>query len=145
MKVPGIMSRFPYRRRASGFTLIEVGIVLLTVGVLSSVGIIAYAGLDETRDAAMVQSVQTQLQTTVSQAVVRLDVTPDSLSKSDLVSVLKTNLTDQAVLDNTLKLSLSKGKRSAAFAIAANGDVGISSISGFSRYQISNNNTLENK
>lgn len=123
-------------KRKGGFTLIELGVVIAVIAILATFLVVSLTGMDESRDAGMVQSVQASLQSVVTQASTRLDVPPSQLSPQNVINAVRINIPNQAVLDNTYRLSFPQSGRGAQFAIANNGDVRITQLINFTSFTV---------
>ncbi len=68
-----------HNHRSSGFSLIEISITLLIIGVISAIAIMGITTTSEDKDAAMANAVKSTLQSIVNTASERLHVDPDQL------------------------------------------------------------------
>ncbi len=139
---------FRYQKNA-GFTLIELAVVIALIAILGAVGMTAFQGLDEHRDAEMVMSVQATLQSIVTQGATRMDVRPSDFDDRDYAAVL---IATQHALGNvgtgtnnsavrlsgsgrSFNLTIPSTNRGAVFTINNNGVVELETANNFTSYQ----------
>jgi prepilin-type N-terminal cleavage/methylation domain-containing protein len=134
----------------SGFTLIEIAMVIAVVGILSAFAFVSFGNADESRDATMIQAVQGSLQSIVSQGAIRMDQRPDQLDSSAVLTALRSTLNQDTDTSGSIRASASGGtyninipqkNRSATFNVASNGDVQLTGLSNFTRYSVDKSRT----
>lgn len=145
----------PLTRKAasSGFSMVELAIVIVLMAILSAFAIVSFGGAGEARDASMVQSAQASLQALVSQGAVRQDVRPDSLPTNAVLTAIQATVNqkaggiDQGVTfstpgTNQFTMTIKNSKRSATFRTTANGDVELFALNGFQNYSKDTSNAI---
>jgi len=136
-------------RYQKGLTLIELAVTIIMVALLSAFSILTFTDMMETGDATLVQSTQAVLQTTLTQAANRLDVTPLTLSQgtggfngNNVVNACRLNVPQRATLSwlggINYRVNIATQNRSANFLVTNTGDVVVQSISGFQKYTVAN-------
>jgi type II secretory pathway pseudopilin PulG len=135
-----------YKAR-KGFTLLELAVIFMIVGLLATFAVISFGGTDEQRDASMVQSAQASLQTIVTQGSTRLDVTPKELrnTKSDAIRFAMQDMLGQSgsqsagvefeTQGSDFVLTIKGSNRKAYFTITDTGDVELRDVSNFTLYK----------
>ena len=135
-----------------GFTLVEIGVIIGVMTILSAFAITAYLGMDEGRDAAMIQSAQVSLQQVISQGAARLDVAPNALPPAAVLTAVQavTGQNTQGVTFNvtnngSFSVTVDSTGRSATFDVRQNGDVVIrpSSLNNFAHYTVNSNGVIQ--
>ena len=86
------------QRVKQGYTLIEVAIAIAIIFILSTLAIFKFNRIAEDRDAAMVQSVQSALQSIYNEASTNMNMPPDNLERNKVLKALQKtfSVTDQA-------------------------------------------------
>jgi hypothetical protein len=108
----------------------------LIVGLFLTFSVLSFNSLNETQDASVVQSVQTDLQGTIAQASNRLGVNGDALSAPNVINAIKTNLPLSAKLratglsDAPYELVFEESNRRVLFTVSMGGDVRIKGLLG---------------
>ncbi|MDX2086115.1 MAG: type II secretion system protein [Candidatus Melainabacteria bacterium] len=129
---------------SSGMTLIELAVVIGIMTLLGGFAALSFFSMDETRDATMVESVQTSLQAVVTQASDRLEVAPASLNGANVINALNPPPGAQVSGGGAAySLSINGSSRGASYSVANNGDVRISNLNGFTHYVVSNHGTIQ--
>jgi len=133
-------------RSASGFTLVELVMVILILALLSAFAVVTLGRSDESRDAAMVQSAQASLQTIVSQGAARMDVTPRELNQQHAPAIRNAVQATVGQNSNDVQFTIEGGRyvmtidssaRRAWYRITDNGDVLLDNISSdFTGYSV---------
>jgi prepilin-type N-terminal cleavage/methylation domain-containing protein len=137
----------PVRRRVqTGFTFVELALVIAVLAVLSTFAIASFANGDEIRDASMVQAAQGSLQSIVSQGSIRMDQRPDQLDSGAILTAFRTVLgQSSATSSSSVQASVNGGiytvtiparNRSATFQVASNGDVMLIGLNNFPSYTV---------
>lgn len=124
-----------------GFTLIELGVVLTIVAIVITMAS-AMLWNTESADAALVRSVQTQLQSGASQAAMLTGTPPNDNAN---IITLETYILSQldpsldATLDGDatgIRLRLHGTAKAAEYTVDNRGRVAITNLTGFSRYTV---------
>ena len=134
------------RAAKRGYTLIELAVIIVVIGILATFALTSLQGSDETRDAAMVQSAQAALQSVVSQGSARQDKAPSSLDPNAVLNALKADFNSNgnngavqfSLSGNTFVMTIPGKSRSATFGIGTDGDVDLMSLSNFTDYTVQN-------
>lgn len=141
------------RSAQTGFTLIELALVLAVIGVLTAFAVLSFGSKQEYRDAAAVQSVQGSLQSIVSQGSIRMDQRPSDLDANSVLTALQMSLNQNAstsdgirasVSGTTYTITIGKGAnaRTASFQVdSTSGDVQLTAINNFTMYVVDKSKT----
>jgi type II secretory pathway pseudopilin PulG len=133
--------------RASGYTIIELSIIMAVLAIISTCALLWTNDLEEVRDASQVQTVQAAMQNVINQAATRLDVAPTALNRASVVNAVQSN---QAGLINLVPnatgwaLTLPNSGRGATFAIN-NGRLVVTSTTRFNKYGVDANGLLSKR
>ena len=138
----------------TGFTLIELALVMAVIGILTAFAVLSFGSKQEYRDAATVQSAQGSLQSIVSQGSIRMDQRPSDLNANAVLTALQTVLNQNgtssdngitaSVNGGTYTITIGKGAnaRSATFQIdSTSGDVQLTAINNFTMYVVDKSKT----
>ena len=148
MKLTG--SKIIAKKTASqrGFTLIEMAMVIAILAIVSAFAFISYNGTTETRDAAVVQSVQVTLQQVISQASGRYDINPTALDSADVVNAVEGYMIDTTGGNNIVfaatgggyRMSITGSGRGGNYSVNSSGDVTLDSplIGSWEHYGVQN-------
>jgi hypothetical protein len=142
--------RFASHSAQPGINFIEIALAIAVVAVLSAFAMVSFGVLNEERDAEMVISAQTTLQSSVTQGATRLDIRPAEFTADHYEMVLtaarasigqKGGKHGDARLvrnDTRFTLTIPSTGRSAEFQVDPNGTVRLVSIGKFSpdKYKI---------
>lgn len=135
---------------AKGYTMVELAMIILIIGMLAAFGVVSMNGLGEQRDASMVQSAQASLQSIVSQGAARLDVTPKELRDNHSAQIL---LAIQSAIGQngsnnggvtfansggTFTMTIDSSGRQASFSVSNSGDVNLVDLKKFTVYKVDN-------
>jgi prepilin-type N-terminal cleavage/methylation domain-containing protein len=138
------------RKKARGYTLIEVAIVVGLMSIIASIGLIGFRVMMESRDATMVDSVQASLQTLVAQAADRVDLTPaqlmnDATQRTRLLRALDNTIDNTVTVaaggaNNQIRMTIVQSNRGATYTVDASGNavIGAGNLTGFSHYTLNN-------
>lgn len=119
-----------------GFSIIQ-GIAVSAVGVMLFVYLwLSFSGIQETRDAELVDTVQVTLQATVSHGITTLQLPPDQISPANIINAARTSLPKGIYIDRTYKLHINHSGREAQFKITPEGDLLITALKNFTRYHV---------
>lgn len=138
-----------------GVTLIELGVVIALIAIFAGFATTMYQGSSETRDAKMVQAAQAKLQAIVSQASVRLDLSPTQLTQGtnaqNVLNALRVAVNQDAggsthngvsfqLSGNNFQLSIPSSGRGAQYQVTGTGDVQLvsGSLVNFTNYGVQN-------
>jgi prepilin-type N-terminal cleavage/methylation domain-containing protein len=143
-------------KRSTGFTLVEMAVAIAVVAILSAFSYTSFLQTEETRDAALVQSVQASLQAVLLQASNRLDLTPQAIVQqfpNNVINATSASLGGgaqgaaqlNAAQGGVLRLTIRNSTRQADFQVENDGDVVIvpNSLTNFVSHQINANGLLE--
>lgn len=135
----------------SGYTIMELAMIIAIVGILSAFAMVSFGNLGEERDAKMVQAAQAALQSIVSEGAARLDIRPADFGDDQFQAVL---LAAQASIGQrvgtnsgevllsrsgrTYTLRITKSGRQAVFNLTTTGNVNLSRVDNFGSYVASN-------
>lgn len=149
---PHTRLRTQARNAQRGYTLIELAMIIGIMGMLAMFGVMSFGGLNEKRDAQMVETVQADLQSIVSQGMTRMDVNATQLMSTYSANVLTAV---QAVIGqnggndlgititnagNQYTMTITKSQRTATYSVSNTGDVNLVSISpNFTGYCVDTN------
>ncbi len=132
----------------AGFTMIEMAMVVAILAIVSAFAFISYNGTTESRDAAVVQSVQVTLQQVISQASGRYDLSPTALDTTDVVNAVNGYLTNISGGNNVVfsatgggyRMSIAGSGRGGNYSINNRGDVTLNSplIGSWQHYGVTN-------
>lgn len=115
---------------------LESGIIGIIVGLFLAFAVISFSGFNETQDASIVQSVQTDLQKTITEASHRQGIPPKTLLPANVINAVKMNIPFSARLHATgldqspYELVFSSSGRRVVFFITPEGDVRIKGMLG---------------
>lgn len=137
----------------SGYTLIELALVIMVVAVLAAFAVVSFGNSSETRDASMVQSAQASLQSIVSQGSVRMDVRPADLNSAAVLTAIKSTVGESSSTANrgitftaagrVYTMTIASSKRKAVFEVdAQTGDVKLTGLTNFPNYKVDNTNAI---
>ncbi|MBX2861215.1 MAG: type II secretion system GspH family protein [Vampirovibrio sp.] len=134
----------------NGFTIVELACVLVITAILATFAVATFSGMDETADASLVQSVQTSLQAVISQGSTRLDTAPTALNPANVINAVcsagNAGCGNQYTINSGggagYTVNFVQSGRGAVYDVNANGDVGINTLNGFSRFSIGANGTI---
>lgn len=139
---------FTARRASSGYTLLELALILAVIGILAAFGVTSLGNLAEERDARMVQSAQASLQSIVSQGSARMDVTPRVLRDTQanaILGAIQDVMGENANSSVTFLRSggrfvmrITPSGREAIFEITNTGDVQLTDLRKFTVYEVEN-------
>ncbi len=152
-------SRSSKYARSQGFSLMELAIILGIIATLSSFAMVTFGNLDEERDARMVQAVQANLQSIVSQGAARLDLRPSEFQDAQFEAVL---LAAQASINqkvgaapgsirlerssrNYYILTIPSKGRKAHFEVDSEGKVNLTKVDEFNAYIVGSDDTIKKK
>lgn len=144
---------------ASGFTLLELGIVICLLAILGAFGITTWLSSDEMRDAQMVQSAQAALQQVISQGATRMDTSPSTMLantalRTNVITAVNTlngvgptaSATDRVSFTDAnpnFTMRINSTGRTATYRVdPATGNVSLMTIGGFTTY-VQNNGVIQ--
>lgn len=147
------LTRYPSCQQ--GYTLIELVMIILIVGMIAMYGIITFGNTREQRDASMIQSAQASLQAIVSQGATRFDIRPEDLPTNSaglnaVITAINGNLGSAGGQTGEVffsagqypfRLNFSNSDSWATFQVQPSGDVVLVSVSAnltLKGYQIQN-------
>lgn len=111
-------------------------VVVLVVALLGIYFWLFAAGIEETQDASIVESVQVSLQATSSKGAATLQVPPAQIHPLNVVNAAKSSFPKGVRVDEKLNLVIQKTDRGAQYQITDRGDLVIVSLKNFTRYHI---------
>ena len=121
----------PNFKPQAGFTLIEMAVTIAIVSVICGVGLLAFRNQGEAQDAALANSVQGSLQTSLGQMTLRLERPPAQIFgnanfRQRMIQFAQGSMGQQAVLTdsgNGIQLSFGNSPRTVTFGMNGMGDM----------------------
>jgi hypothetical protein len=127
------------------FSRFEIVGALVIIAAFVAFSVVSFLSLDETKDAALVQAIHTQLQATISQAAARQHIPPTDLGTVNVINAIKTTvpssvrLRDTGIATSPYEISFPASGRKAVFFITPEGDVRIRGLAGsWTRFSVVN-------
>lgn len=145
-------SRFiRYSTAKSGYSLLELGLIIGVMAVLSCFALVSFGNMGEERDAKMVQAAQASLQSIVSEGAARLDMRPADFGDDQFQAVLlaaqasigqRTGTNSSSVqlsrAGRNYTLTIASTGRQAVFSLSTSGNVDLIRVDNFGSYTASN-------
>ncbi len=134
-----------------GFTLIELAMTMMIVITLAGFAYFSYRDYREGADAVLVDSMQSSLQSIVSQASARTDTNATNLNAAAVVRAVRmdgtTGGSENVELTTTglaaYQVRIDPSNRTASYIVNPSGNVSLVNITGFTHFNISANGTIQ--
>lgn len=122
----------------TGFSLIELCIVIAILGIFSMFALVAFSDVDEQRDMRAFNILQATMQSVVLQGADRTNSRPADLPPATVITAMPPHTYINLSVDGTgIRAFSTKGKgRSVLFKTNACGDVCMTNITGFATYTL---------
>lgn len=109
------------------------------VGLLLIVYLVLFLlGLQETREAKMVNSVQISLQQAVSRGMTTLQLPPERIDPANIINAARGSFPKGVRVDRSFAMTLPQSPRKARFTLTHDGNLELVSLTNFTRYHIEN-------
>jgi prepilin-type N-terminal cleavage/methylation domain-containing protein len=157
--------KYAWASRSKGFTLIELALVIVVVAVLATVAVVNFGRMNETAEVTVAQTAQAQMEQTIAQAAMRMDVSPRQImtnaqpmpqtavaglpntTREAVVTLVQRSLaTDPGTIQLTCagdgiscQLNFRRSRRIVNYTVNNNGSLAVASIAGpWQEYQLTN-------
>jgi type II secretory pathway pseudopilin PulG len=144
------------KKAVQGISLIEIGMVIAVLAIISAFAMVSFGNTGEVRDASMVQSAQASLQSIISQGAVRMDTKPYDLDAAMVLTAIRANIGERGTVNqgvtftspgpHSYTMTIRGSQRSATFDVSTTGDVRLRSpLNNFPHYQVDANGIIQKR
>lgn len=121
----------------------KAGILGTLVLLLTYAGLFIW-GIQETRDAKTVETVQVKLQTAVSKGMAALELPPSQIHPQNIINAAQSGFPKGVKVDPQYHMVLNPSGREAQYQITDSGDLILVSVTNFSRFHVENGRIMRN-
>jgi hypothetical protein len=120
-----------------------IGITLLLILLGAYLGI-SFNGIQETRDAEIVESVQVSMQKAVSKGMTLIQLPPAQIQTDNFINEAQSSFPKGVTMDKHLHLLITQSHREAQFQVTEKGDMLLVSLGNFTRFHVENGRIVRN-